>query len=66
MRRVRAAWKEFLEVQHDVNLRVMRILEDMGIQIALPSRSVYIEGASSQTAPAPLEDDGVDQITPDR
>lgn len=40
-------WNEFLEVQHDANLRIMRILEEMGIQIALPSRSIYMQNESA-------------------
>jgi MscS family membrane protein len=36
-------WKEFLEVRQDVNLKIMRILEDEGVSMAFPSRSIYIE-----------------------
>ncbi|HHY27157.1 MAG TPA: mechanosensitive ion channel family protein [Desulfitobacterium dehalogenans] len=36
-------WKKFLEVQEDVNFKIMTLLEELGILVALPSRSVYIE-----------------------
>jgi len=39
-------WQEFLEVQHDVNLRIMRILEELSLQVAFPSRSIYMENLS--------------------
>lgn len=41
------ARKEYLEVLHDTNLRVMRILDEMGIEVALPSRTVYLENGRS-------------------
>lgn len=36
-------WQEFLEVRHDVNLRIMNIVEELGLSIAFPSQSIYIE-----------------------
>lgn len=36
-------WKEYLEVREDVNFKIMEILEREGVEIAFPSRSVYIE-----------------------
>lgn len=36
-------WQEFLDAQQDVNLKIMDILEGMGLEIAFPSRSIYLE-----------------------
>lgn len=37
------SWQKFLEVQEDINFRIMQILEELGVSIAFPSRTVYIE-----------------------
>ncbi len=37
-------WQEFLAVQEDVNLKIMKILEELSVSVAFPSRSVYLEG----------------------
>lgn len=39
-------WQQFLEVQQDVNLKIMNILEEVGVSVAFPSRSIYIESTS--------------------
>ena len=36
-------WGEFLKVRTDVNLKIMKIVEELGMSIAFPSRSLYIE-----------------------
>lgn len=36
-------WQKYLEVKEDVNMKIMQILDEVGIEIALPSTSVYIE-----------------------
>ncbi len=36
-------WEDFLRVQEDVNLKIMDIVEQMGLSVAFPSRSIYIE-----------------------
>jgi MscS family membrane protein len=36
-------WEEYLAIQEDINLKIMEILEELGIGVALPSRSVYLE-----------------------
>jgi MscS family membrane protein len=38
-----ADWDYYLGVRERVNLKIMRMLEGMGLEIAFPSRSVYIE-----------------------
>jgi len=39
-------WQEFLDAQQDVNLKIMDILVGMGLEIAFPSRTVYLENNS--------------------
>ena len=34
-------WKKYLEVQEDINLRIMALVNELGISLALPSRTVY-------------------------
>ncbi|NLW03121.1 MAG: mechanosensitive ion channel family protein [Clostridiaceae bacterium] len=36
-------WKEYLEVREDTNLKLMRILDELGLKVAYPSMSVYME-----------------------
>jgi len=36
-------WAEFLRVKEDVNFKIMQILEEEGVSVAFPSRSIYIE-----------------------
>jgi len=37
------AAQKFFEVKEDINLKIMQILDELGIEIALPSTSIYIE-----------------------
>lgn len=37
-------WRRVLEEREQVNLAVMRIVADMGLSIAFPTRSIYIDG----------------------
>jgi MscS family membrane protein len=37
-------WTEYLEAREDVNLKIMDILEGLGMEIAFPSRSLYLRG----------------------
>lgn len=36
-------WSEYLKVKEDVNFRIMEILEQEGVSVAFPSRSIYLE-----------------------
>ncbi len=36
-------WGEFLKVKEDVNFKIMEILEEEGVSVAFPSRSIYLE-----------------------
>lgn len=39
---VSTKWAEHLQVRQEINLGIMRIMEEMGVSIALPSHTVYI------------------------
>lgn len=41
-------WAEFLEAKEDVNLKIMDILEDLGMEIAFPSRTIYVRGGEEE------------------
>ena len=49
-------WAEYLEAREDVNLRIMDILEGLGMEIAFPSRSVYLRGEAEEILPEPREE----------
>ncbi len=36
-------WAEHMEVRQEINLAIMRTLEDLGMEIAFPSRTVYLK-----------------------
>ncbi len=36
-------WQEYLEMRQDVNLKIMQIVEEIGMSMAFPSQSVYLE-----------------------
>lgn len=37
------AWADFMEEQHSILLTIMDIIEDLGLSVAFPSRTLYIE-----------------------
>jgi len=39
-------WAEYLSVREDIHLKIMEILEEEGVNIAFPSKSIYIENPS--------------------
>ncbi|MBZ0299682.1 MAG: mechanosensitive ion channel family protein, partial [Anaerolineae bacterium] len=39
-------WVKFNEIKQDINLQIMDIVADLGLSIAFPSRSLYIENLS--------------------
>ncbi|RXI98182.1 mechanosensitive ion channel family protein [Anaerobacillus alkaliphilus] len=41
-------WGEFLAVKEDVNFKIMEILEQEGVSVAFPSRSIFIEEETSK------------------
>jgi len=36
-------WKEYLSVREDINLKIMKIVENNGASFAFPSQSIYVE-----------------------
>jgi MscS family membrane protein len=48
-----AAWAEYLEVRQRVNLKIMKKLEELGLSIAFPSRSLYIESMPDPKSSGP-------------
>lgn len=47
-------WEDYLDARQDVHLQIMKILEGMGIEIAFPSRTVYVkhDGSDPDLSPA--------------
>ena len=43
------AWGEYLRIREDVNLKIMKIVEDMGLSIAFPTRTVHLERSGEWT-----------------
>jgi MscS family membrane protein len=43
-------WEEYLEARQDVCLKIMELLDGLGLEIAFPSRSLYIRGAAGEQA----------------
>lgn len=41
-------WQKFLEVQEDINLKIVDILDNIGVSVAYPSRSIYIEDCAKK------------------
>ncbi|HIE32006.1 MAG TPA: mechanosensitive ion channel family protein [Methanosarcinales archaeon] len=42
-------WDEFLAVREELNLKIMRLLEEVGVEIAYPTQTIYLEGRKSIT-----------------
>ncbi len=38
-----ADWAKYLEIKEDINLKIMKIVEDNGSSFAFPSQSIYVE-----------------------
>lgn len=36
-------WGEYLKIRQDTNFKIMAILEELGVEVAFPSRSIYFE-----------------------
>jgi MscS family membrane protein len=41
-------WQEYLDARQDVCLKIMDILEEMGLEIAFPSRTIYLENNAEE------------------
>ncbi len=42
-------WEEYLNTRQEINLKIMRKLEELGLSIAFPTRTVYLEQPPSET-----------------
>lgn len=42
-------WAEYLQVRQEVNISIMHALEELGLEIAFPSRSIYIRDGRGGT-----------------
>jgi MscS family membrane protein len=47
------AWDEHLEIRERINFSIMRILEELGLEIAFPTRTVHLLSASESHEPPP-------------
>jgi MscS family membrane protein len=47
----KADWAYHLGVRERVNLKIMRALEELGVQVAFPTRSIYIESVPRELRP---------------
>lgn len=45
-------WEDYLKIKQEINFRIMEILEEEGVSVAFPSRTLYI---SPRKNAAPLE-----------
>ena len=45
-------WAEHLSVRQDVNLRLMELVEEMGMSVAFPTRTVHLVGEAPATGTA--------------
>ena len=50
------AWGDFMEEQHFILLTIMDIIEDLGLSVAFPSRTLYIESFPDASAAPPEAD----------
>jgi hypothetical protein len=50
-----ADWGEFTAERETMNLEIMKIVEDLGLHIAFPSRAVYIDNTPRPPMSAPGE-----------
>ena len=41
-------WAEYLEVKQDINLKVLKILEEEDVQLAYPAQTIYVEFVKRQ------------------
>jgi MscS family membrane protein len=48
-------WGEYLDARQDVNLQIMQLLEGMGLEIAFPSRTVYLQHKQGDMQPCPRD-----------
>ncbi len=37
-------WAEYLAIREEFNLKIMKLLEELGVEIAFPSQTIYLKG----------------------
>lgn len=42
------AWKEHLQVRQEINVEIMRLLDKLGLSVALPSRRIYFSSPDNE------------------
>ena len=42
-------FNEYYEAKHDINLKIMRLVKDMNMSVAFPTRSIYMEDIDRKT-----------------
>ncbi len=50
-------WADFLEIKENTNYKIMEILEEEGVSVAFPSRSIYLENPLEVLKQDPVEGD---------
>lgn len=53
---ITTVWAEYLQVRQEINLAVMRLLERVGLEIAYPTRTVYVRRSRPPKVPAQFRD----------
>jgi MscS family membrane protein len=41
-------WAEHVKIKHEINLEIMGILEEEGVEVAFPSRTIYVSAHASE------------------
>ncbi|WP_257009490.1 mechanosensitive ion channel family protein [Bacillus sp. 7884-1] len=41
-------WAEHVKIKHEINIEIMGILEEEGVEVAFPSRTIYVSPQSSE------------------
>jgi MscS family membrane protein len=54
-------WGEHLDARQALMVRIMRFLESMGLEVAFPTRSIYLESAGEESATIPTLPGGGDK-----
>jgi MscS family membrane protein len=45
------AWGEYLDARQDLSLKIMELIEGMGLEIAFPSQTIYLQNQNDETVP---------------
>jgi len=55
-------WAEFMRIKEDINFRAMTILAEEGVEVAFPSRSIYMEDHQKNKSQDKEEESGITEI----